>query len=57
MIKLLGKFGIAGQGKIEGSITGISTDNHTQKIWLVAQALGDIAFSFTFSLILLEIQV
>ncbi|KAI3673915.1 hypothetical protein L6452_40046 [Arctium lappa] len=52
----LGLAQVIGQGKIEGSINGISTVNHTQKIWLVAQALGDIAFSFTFSLILLEIQ-
>ncbi|KVH99218.1 hypothetical protein Ccrd_022559 [Cynara cardunculus var. scolymus] len=53
----LGIAQVIGQGKIEGSINGISTVNHTQKIWLVAQALGDIAFSFTFSLILLEIQI
>ncbi|GJW67119.1 probable amino acid permease 7 isoform X2 [Tanacetum coccineum] len=44
------------QGNVEGSISGISTTNPTQKVWLVAQALGDIAFAFNFSLILLEIQ-
>ncbi|KAL4566943.1 hypothetical protein LXL04_031069 [Taraxacum kok-saghyz] len=52
----LGLAQVIGQGKIEGSISGISTTNPAQKVWLVAQALGDIAFSFTFSLILLEIQ-
>lgn len=52
----LGLAQVIGQGKIQGSINGISTTNPTQKVWLVAQALGDIAFSFTFSLILLEIQ-
>ncbi|KAI3688453.1 hypothetical protein L2E82_46046 [Cichorium intybus] len=52
----LGLAQVVGQGKIEGSINGITTTNPTQKVWLIAQALGDIAFSFTFSLILLEIQ-
>ncbi|XP_024976568.1 probable amino acid permease 7 isoform X2 [Cynara cardunculus var. scolymus] len=52
----LGLAQVIGRGKIEGSINGISTANPTQKVWLVAQAIGDIAFSFTFSLILLEIQ-
>ncbi|KAL8256506.1 hypothetical protein R6Q59_031573 [Mikania micrantha] len=47
---------VIAKGKIEGTINGISTTNPTQKIWLAAQALGDIAFSYTFSLILLEIQ-
>jgi hypothetical protein len=28
-----------------------------QKIWRVAQAIGDIAFAYPYSLILLEIQV
>ena len=45
------------QGSVEGSISGISTANSTQKVWLVAQAIGDIAFAFNFSIILLEIQV
>nr|GEY26939.1 probable amino acid permease 7 [Tanacetum cinerariifolium] len=43
------------QGKIEGSINGITT-NSIQKVWLVAQAIGDITFAMNFSLILLEIQ-
>ncbi|KAJ0547937.1 putative amino acid transporter, transmembrane domain-containing protein [Helianthus annuus] len=52
----LGLAQVIAKGKVEGSISGISTTNPTQKVWLAAQALGDIAFSYTFSLILLEIQ-
>ncbi|GJY71042.1 probable amino acid permease 7 isoform X1 [Tanacetum coccineum] len=44
------------QGKIEGSVNGITTTNSIQKVWLVAQAIGDITFAMNFSLILLEIQ-
>ncbi|KAI3717943.1 hypothetical protein L1987_69886 [Smallanthus sonchifolius] len=52
----LGLAQVIGKGKIEGSMYGISTTSPIQKVWLVAQAIGDIAFSFNFSLILLEIQ-
>lgn len=45
------------KGHIEGSIHGITTASGTDKVWLVAQALGDIAFSYPFSVILIEIQV
>lgn len=51
------KLNMAGQGRIEGSMNGISTSNPSQKVWLVGEAIGDISFSFTYSLILLEIQV
>jgi len=46
-------------GKISGSLTGISigTVTQTQKIWKSFQALGDIAFAYSFSMILVEIQV
>ncbi|XP_057430634.1 probable amino acid permease 7 [Lotus japonicus] len=44
------------KGHIEGSIHGITTASGTDKVWLVAQALGDIAFSYPFSVILIEIQ-
>ncbi|KAK9072223.1 hypothetical protein SSX86_008655 [Deinandra increscens subsp. villosa] len=52
----LGLAQVIEQGEIKGSINGISTSNPTQKVWLVAQAIGDIAFSVSFSLIILEIQ-
>ncbi|POO02893.1 Amino acid transporter, transmembrane domain containing protein, partial [Trema orientale] len=43
-------------GYVEGSIRGISTSNATEKVWLISQALGDVAFAYPFSLILFEIQ-
>ncbi|KAL6332904.1 hypothetical protein AAG906_019416 [Vitis piasezkii] len=41
-----------------GSLTGISigTVTQTQKIWRSFQALGDIAFAYSYSIILIEIQ-
>ncbi|KAA8527115.1 hypothetical protein F0562_008656 [Nyssa sinensis] len=43
-------------GEIKGSIGGVPADSLAQKLWLAFQALGDIAFSYPYSLILLEIQ-
>ncbi|POO02890.1 Amino acid transporter, transmembrane domain containing protein [Trema orientale] len=43
-------------GTIQGSITGVPTTNMANKLWLVFQALGDIAFAYPYSIILLEIQ-
>ncbi|XP_020213797.1 probable amino acid permease 7 [Cajanus cajan] len=43
-------------GHAKGSIEGIPTSSATAKVWLAAQALGDIAFSYPFSVILIEIQ-
>lgn len=45
-------------GKFRGSLTGIpvGTVTQTQKIWRTMQALGDIAFAYSYSLILVEIQ-
>ncbi|XP_057769092.1 amino acid permease 3-like [Salvia miltiorrhiza] len=45
-------------GGIKGSLTGISIGavTETQKIWRSFQALGDIAFAYSFSIILIEIQ-
>ena len=48
---------IAGNGYAKGSIEGISTSSATDKVWLVSQALGDIAFAYPYSLIVIEIQV
>ncbi|GLT56914.1 hypothetical protein SLA2020_299260 [Shorea laevis] len=49
---------VAETGKIRGSLTGISigTGSRTQKIWRSFQALGDIAFAYSYSLFLFEIQ-
>ncbi|MFS7919758.1 putative amino acid transporter, transmembrane domain-containing protein [Helianthus anomalus] len=33
-------------GKIKGSIGGVPSDKPIQKVWLVAQAIGDIAFAY-----------
>ncbi|XP_074320995.1 amino acid permease 3-like [Silene latifolia] len=48
---------IANKG-VKGSFTGITvgTVTETQKIWRSFQALGDIAFAYSFSNILIEIQ-
>lgn len=52
-------------GKIKGSMTGISVGavtasggvvTETDKIWRSFQALGDIAFAYSYSMILIEIQ-
>ncbi|KAL8473406.1 hypothetical protein ACS0TY_030300 [Phlomoides rotata] len=54
----LGIAQVAAVGSIKGSLTGISigTVTQTQKIWRSFQALGDIAFAYSFSIILIEIQ-
>ncbi|RYR68777.1 hypothetical protein Ahy_A03g015245 isoform F [Arachis hypogaea] len=44
------------KGYVEGSIEGIRSRSRTEKLWVVAQALGDISYSYPFSTILLEIQ-
>ncbi|KAK1299830.1 Amino acid permease 3 [Acorus calamus] len=45
-------------GGIKGSLTGISIGSvtETQKIWRSLQAFGDIAFAYSYSIILIEIQ-
>ncbi|CAL5399772.1 unnamed protein product [Camellia sinensis] len=60
----LGIAKVAENGSIKGSMTGISigtatkagTVTSTQKIWRSMQALGAIAFAYSYSIILLEIQ-
>lgn len=42
---------------IKGSIRGAPTSTVIEKVWLLAQGLGDVAFAYPFSLILIEIQV
>ncbi|PQQ07949.1 amino acid permease 3 [Prunus yedoensis var. nudiflora] len=45
-------------GKIKGNIIGITMGTVTpiQKMWRTFQALGDIAFAYSYSVILIEIQ-
>ncbi|GAV71927.1 Aa_trans domain-containing protein [Cephalotus follicularis] len=54
----LGITKVAENGKVMGSLTGISigTVTEAQKIWRSFQALGDIAFAYSYSMILIEIQ-
>ncbi|KAJ4965742.1 hypothetical protein NE237_017591 [Protea cynaroides] len=54
----LGIAKVAETGKFRGSLTGISigTVTETQKVWRSFQALGDIAFAYSYSMILIEIQ-
>ncbi|KAI3754066.1 hypothetical protein L2E82_26180 [Cichorium intybus] len=43
-------------GEIKGSIGGVPEASVIDKLWLVFQGLGDIAFAYPYSIILLEIQ-
>ncbi|XP_028785947.1 amino acid permease 2-like [Neltuma alba] len=55
----LGIANVAETGKIKGSLRGISTGTtltQTDKVWRNSQALGDIAFANSFSIVLIEIQ-
>lgn len=47
---------LTANGVVKGSIEGVST-SAVEKVWLVSQALGDIAFAYPYSLIIFEIQV
>ncbi|GAB4835538.1 Amino acid permease 3 [Ancistrocladus abbreviatus] len=54
----LGIAQVAANRTFKGSLTGISIGmvTQTQKIWRSFQALGDIAFAYSYSIILIEIQ-
>ncbi|ONI14373.1 hypothetical protein PRUPE_4G277700 [Prunus persica] len=54
----LGIVKVATAGTFRGSLTGISigTVTETQKMWRSFQALGNIAFAYSYSVILIEIQ-
>ncbi|KAI4320857.1 hypothetical protein MLD38_034299 [Melastoma candidum] len=43
-------------GKFRGTISGVPASSPARKTWLTFQAMGDIAFAYPYSLILLEIQ-
>ncbi|KAK6149466.1 hypothetical protein DH2020_016991 [Rehmannia glutinosa] len=52
----LGAAKVIGNKVIEGSVDGVSASTAIQKVWRVSQAVGDIAFAFPYSMIVLEIQ-
>lgn len=54
----LGISKVVANGTIRGSLTGVTVGTVTpmQKIWRSLQALGNIAFAYTYSIILIEIQ-
>ncbi|XP_051134986.1 probable amino acid permease 7 [Andrographis paniculata] len=52
----LGLAKVIENGEIKGSISGMPVVHAENKVWLVSQALGDIAFAFPFSVIFLEIM-
>lgn len=54
----LGITQVAANKTSKGSLTGITVGvvTETQKLWRIFQALGDIAFAYSFSIILIEIQ-
>ena len=47
--------GPTGKATLTGTEVGVDVDS-AQKIWLAFQALGDIAFAYSYSMILIEIQ-
>ncbi|KAF8031770.1 hypothetical protein BT93_D0859 [Corymbia citriodora subsp. variegata] len=52
----LGVAKVAENWKILGSIRGVTAANPAKKTWFAFQAMGDIAFAYPYSLVLLEIQ-
>ncbi|RYQ94243.1 hypothetical protein Ahy_B08g089120 [Arachis hypogaea] len=40
----------------KGTIAGAEAETHAKKVWAIFQALGNIAFAYSFSDILIEIQ-
>ncbi|ONK69293.1 uncharacterized protein A4U43_C05F21330 [Asparagus officinalis] len=52
----LGIAKVIANGTIKGGLGGVPGGSKSQKVWLVSQGLGDIAFAYPYSLILLEIQ-
>ncbi|KAI3456753.1 hypothetical protein Pfo_013416 [Paulownia fortunei] len=52
----LGAAKVIGNKVIEGSVDGVSASTAIQKVWRVSQAVGDIAFAYPYSMIVLEIQ-
>ncbi|GAB4849824.1 Probable amino acid permease 7 [Ancistrocladus abbreviatus] len=53
---VLGFAKVIGNGMIEGNVAGVAASSAGEKLSLVFQALGDIAFAYPYSTIVLEIQ-
>ena len=47
--------GPTGKTTLTGTEVGVDVDS-AQKIWMTFQALGNIAFAYSYSIILIEIQ-
>ncbi|KAL6911395.1 hypothetical protein ACP4OV_000200 [Aristida adscensionis] len=52
----LGIAKVISNGVIMGGVGGIPMASTSQKVWRVSQAIGDIAFAYPFTLVLLEIE-
>ncbi|KAJ6727672.1 hypothetical protein OIU74_005841 [Salix koriyanagi] len=52
----LGFAQVIGNGYVKGTIAGVTAYSAADKLWKVSQAIGDIAFAFPYSLIVMEIQ-
>ncbi|KAL7143569.1 hypothetical protein ABFS83_08G200500 [Erythranthe nasuta] len=52
----LGFANVLENGEIRGDLSGVSTSTVAEKVWLSSQAIGDIAFAFTYNVILLDIE-
>ncbi|XP_071733722.1 probable amino acid permease 7 isoform X2 [Rutidosis leptorrhynchoides] len=52
----LGIAKVIDNGKVDGSIYGVTAVNAPVKLWLTFQAIGDVAFAYPYSLVFLEIQ-
>jgi hypothetical protein len=46
-----------GKTTIGGTQIGVDVSSAAQKSWLTLQALGNIAFAYSYSMVLIEIQV
>ncbi|KAL0311431.1 UNVERIFIED_CONTAM: putative amino acid permease 7 [Sesamum angustifolium] len=53
----LGFAKVVGDGQIRGDFGGVPTTTVAQKVWLSSQAIGDIAFAFTYNIILLDVEI
>ncbi|XP_038896753.1 probable amino acid permease 7 [Benincasa hispida] len=53
---VLGLSQVLENGSIKGNISGIPAANLTEKLFIAFEAIGDIAFAYPFTLILLNIQ-